>query len=328
MTTPTSEDLVDNAIAAAVRAIEAYNSPNTEYREAIFCILIVNAWELLLKAKILKDNSEKVESIYVQEGNGFKANRNGTPWTLDIFDALRRANPALNIKSNLGSLTDIRDASIHFVADPDIKYVLARLAIAGVVNFKTICSEWFGRSLDVYNFAVLPLSFDYDFRRLSPSGLSAMPDDKAKLIQNILENADSSNDDQYFFMCQVSTRLVSFRKASEEAELTVGITSDDSESTTLIVERKINLNRQYPHSWTEIRDKFKVENKGITSTVLSKIIKTYDLKNNPEYSQLNFRNLKQETEYAKTGIAPSNVSQIYNDEAIVFIRSKAGEFIN
>ena len=39
------------AIAATVGAIEIYNKPDFPYRSETFCILAINGWELLLKAK-------------------------------------------------------------------------------------------------------------------------------------------------------------------------------------------------------------------------------------------------------------------------------------
>lgn len=330
MSYPKSDDLVDAALAAAVTAIESYNSPNAEYREQTFSILIVNAWELLLKAKILKDNSEDIESVYVKderEKSGFKTNRNGTPWTLDIFDALRRTDTSVNVQSNLDSLTEIRDSSIHFLADPDIKYVLAILAIASVVNFKTICSEWFSRSLEAYNFAVLPLSFDYDFKQLQRADLSVMPEGKARLIQNIFDRMESGDDDQYFFMCEIGTRLVSIKKASGDVDITAGITGDASEGSSVIVRQKVNVNEQYPYTYTEIREMLKAEGKGVGAGILNEVIKRYDIKKNPKYSALNFRNLKHQKQFEKDGIVTSGTSQIYNAEGLAFIRSKASELI-
>src|SRR5208283_3351467 len=41
--------LVEKAIDAAISAIEVYNKPRFRYREETFAILMLNAWELLLK---------------------------------------------------------------------------------------------------------------------------------------------------------------------------------------------------------------------------------------------------------------------------------------
>jgi hypothetical protein len=57
--------LVEKATQAAVASIEVYNKPGFKYREETFAILMLNAWELLLKARILKENKNKLRSIEV-----------------------------------------------------------------------------------------------------------------------------------------------------------------------------------------------------------------------------------------------------------------------
>lgn len=64
-----SKELLDRAIAATVAAIEIYNKPNFLYREETFSILAVNGWELLIKAKWLKENNNKIRSLYKKESH-------------------------------------------------------------------------------------------------------------------------------------------------------------------------------------------------------------------------------------------------------------------
>ena len=60
----TYRSLLDKSIASMLSAIEIYNKPNFGYREETFAILSVNAWELLLKAYLLKINKYNMNSIY------------------------------------------------------------------------------------------------------------------------------------------------------------------------------------------------------------------------------------------------------------------------
>ena len=46
--------LCDNSRAAMLAAIEVYNKPQTTYREQVVTVLVVNAWELILKAALRK----------------------------------------------------------------------------------------------------------------------------------------------------------------------------------------------------------------------------------------------------------------------------------
>lgn len=46
--------LCDNSRAAMLAAIEVYNKHQTTYREQVVTVLVVNAWELILKAALPK----------------------------------------------------------------------------------------------------------------------------------------------------------------------------------------------------------------------------------------------------------------------------------
>jgi hypothetical protein len=60
-----SARLLQNAEAALISAIEIYNKPAFAYREETFAILALNAWELLLKAKLLEINSNKLRCLHI-----------------------------------------------------------------------------------------------------------------------------------------------------------------------------------------------------------------------------------------------------------------------
>ena len=99
-----SARLLENSIAAALSAIEIYNKPDFRYREQVFSILIINAWELLLKAKLVADSGEKLESIYVLKDGQPKLNRTGQPLTVEILGAVKKLNLDPAIVGNLGNL--------------------------------------------------------------------------------------------------------------------------------------------------------------------------------------------------------------------------------
>jgi hypothetical protein len=70
-----AKQLLDQASAAMLAGIEIYNKPRFIYRAQSFAILAMNAWELLLKAKWLTDNNNRVSSLYVRQGTGPKRKR-------------------------------------------------------------------------------------------------------------------------------------------------------------------------------------------------------------------------------------------------------------
>jgi hypothetical protein len=67
MRPPRHSFLVEKAIHAALAAIEIYNKPGFRYREESFAILMLNAWELLPKARIVKENNKNIKSIEIWE---------------------------------------------------------------------------------------------------------------------------------------------------------------------------------------------------------------------------------------------------------------------
>ena len=90
-----SNELLDKSIAAMISAIEIYNKPDFLYRGETFSILAINSWELLFKAKLLKDNHNKMRSLYVTEPirnkdgskskrRRIKLTRSGNPFTHSI----------------------------------------------------------------------------------------------------------------------------------------------------------------------------------------------------------------------------------------------------
>lgn len=82
------KELAAKSIAAAVSSIEIYNKPDFYYREETFAILLVNAWELLAKARILQKSGGKLRSIYVADARGqIKKGRAGNPITLELLSA-------------------------------------------------------------------------------------------------------------------------------------------------------------------------------------------------------------------------------------------------
>ena len=62
-----SRTVADKSLDAMLAAIEIYNKPNFSYREECFAILSINAWELLLKARLLQLSNNKMSSILLYQ---------------------------------------------------------------------------------------------------------------------------------------------------------------------------------------------------------------------------------------------------------------------
>lgn len=173
---PTYRALLDKSIDSMLSAIEIYNKPNFNYREETFAILAINAWELLLKAYILRVNKFHMKALYVlvpaknKDGSEHKTkrvpktNRCGNPMSISILDAIKRLDEKgllpKNLRSNLEALIELRDNSIHFAHINSISHQLQELGFACINNYITAIKNW-KIEIDVsqYNLYLMPLAY-------------------------------------------------------------------------------------------------------------------------------------------------------------------------
>ena len=69
-------NLVKNSIAAYFAAIEIHNKPNIAYRYETVTLLIMNAWELALKAYVKKYCKNR--SIFEEDGHTIRLDKDKT----------------------------------------------------------------------------------------------------------------------------------------------------------------------------------------------------------------------------------------------------------
>lgn len=133
--------LVDKSVEAYILALETINRLSIQYRIETFCYLICNAWELLLKAKIL-ENSRKTNSIYYETQRG-KLKR-----SLSLQDCLKRIMPNEKdpIRRNVELVKELRDEATHLVL-AKIPAEVTSLFQASVVNYHGRLTTWFDMSL-------------------------------------------------------------------------------------------------------------------------------------------------------------------------------------
>lgn len=172
-----SRILAEKSLDAMLAAIEVYNKPNFGYREETFAILAVNAWELLLKARILQLSKNRVASILVYERRMLadgsrsekryrKQNRSGNHLSISLFKAFDLLNneyaaavPAA-VRENLELLCEVRDNAIHLSnKGAGLCKVVRELGTACLRNYIAATREWFGTDISEENFLLMPIGF-------------------------------------------------------------------------------------------------------------------------------------------------------------------------
>ena len=192
------QSLLNKSIAAAISAIEIYNKPDFKYREETFSILMINAWELLLKAKILKDNKNSLKSIQVPEKTKNKQgellkrfypklNRAGNPMTIEIKGAIEKLKLPDRLKENLYLLIEIRDNAIHFLnKEPFFQKKILEIGTANLKSYLKVFNDWFDHDLSQYNFYLMPISFFHTFE-IESFSINKKPKQLQNLIIHILQ---------------------------------------------------------------------------------------------------------------------------------------------
>lgn len=115
--------LLKRSLDAFILSLEVYNRPSLGNRVEAFCILSVNAWELLLKAELIK--SSGMDAVFKKNGH-----------SICITDAInKRLQQNDPVKRNLDTLIELRDGAIHLLL-PELQPELSRLFQANVLNYQ------------------------------------------------------------------------------------------------------------------------------------------------------------------------------------------------
>ena len=276
--------LLDNSLAAALSAIEIYNKPDFKYRNEIFAILIINAWELLLKAKVLEDSNNDIEKLYIfnkKNGKPIK-NRTGYFKTKELLNLANELNIDQTIKENITKFIEIRDMAIHFYNDKEINYIIYAISTAALKNYQKLINDWFERSLLEYNFYILPVGFDYNFHTLSTLDLSNKSDVVAQLLKTISEvkeNVDESKG--FYFTCEIHTQIVSAKKFNFKQDAQVVVGSEKKEAK-VIFQKKILID-MYTKTYNQLFEGVKKILLKIKQPAFNRAIN--QIKGNEKYSE-------------------------------------------
>ena len=262
MRPPRWGQLVEKSEAALVAAIEAFNKPDTHYREETFALLCLNAWELLLKAKLVLEKNGDLRIIYVYEKRQtkkgpskklyLKRNRSGNPHTIDISRCANLLESQFSVsippavRANLDALTEVRDNAAHFVnTSPMLSRQVLELGTAALRNYVALLKRWFTRDLSNYNLFLMPLGF-----MASPS-IAVLPSESCeRKLAEYLKTAiaaDSSEPASDFHIA-VTVEL-SFVKAKGTG-IGVQITNDPNAPKIQIVDEDIH--QKYPWDYEEL----------------------------------------------------------------------------
>ena len=274
--------LLDKSIEAFIMGLEIYNKPTIKYRVEGFSFFIINAWELMLKATLLK----RGESIYFSD----KPDR-----TLSLDSVIRKIYTDKNtrIRLNLEKIIELRNISTHYITeDYEVKYV--PLFQACVLNYVNELQRFHNVDITKYiaqNF--LTISARYEPLSNEELRLKYSPEIAERLIKQSNEiDVLSAAYDSDKFSIQIRQNLYITKKKSE-ADFIVGIDSHSDTKVTMVKDIKDPSDTHkysYNNVITAVQEKLKKKNlkldykSGFNQYVLNLVIDFYDIKREPKYA--------------------------------------------
>ena len=129
-------NLIKNSISAYFGAVEIHNKPNISYRYETTTLLLMNAWELILKAYVKK--YVKKQSIYTKDGH--------------------------TMKQNLLCIENYRNNIVHYYNEQLEPYIFMLTAKAAL-NYVDFLKKYFSKDILAEDgLFILPLGFKLPFR--------------------------------------------------------------------------------------------------------------------------------------------------------------------
>ena len=153
-------NLIKNSIAAYFAAIEIHNKPNISYRYETVTLLVMNAWELALKAYIRKNIKHR--SIFENDEHTISLDKALSYVAEDINAKVPNGFEA--VKRNIEEIELYRNGITHFYCDELEPYIFMLVA-RSALNFVDFMKKYFAKDIMADDgLFIMPLGFKLPFR--------------------------------------------------------------------------------------------------------------------------------------------------------------------
>ncbi len=221
--------LIEKSKEAFMVAIELYNKPTIKYRVEGFSFFICNAWELLLKAKLIKDKGQ--DSIYYKDDKSR---------TISLSNCIEQVftNNKDPLRINLERIIDLRNISTHFVT-VEYEQIYVPLFQSCVINYTNKLLEFFDQDITdnvPTNFLTLsiklsPINAD-EIKARYPERIA----DKLLYAQkSVLDSTPVEGNNRYAVIIRHDLYIT---KKADLATASIAITKDASKAAFILKESK------------------------------------------------------------------------------------------
>lgn len=153
--------LLDSSQAALFAGIEIHNKPHIAFRYPTTTILIINAWELALKAYVYKYIGKK--QLYEKDGVHTKSFSKVLILTRDHINTVEKNKKFQAVYDNLDLLSDYRNSNVHFI-EGKLDPVVFMLISKAVLNYDVFVKKYFNKDVTKDdNLIILPVGMKLPF---------------------------------------------------------------------------------------------------------------------------------------------------------------------
>ena len=211
--------------AALLAAVEVFNKPSALYREQTFALLATNAWEILLKARLVEQANGKLRVIQRRDptGRGYvQLPETGEILTIGLREALGQVGLPAQVAANIRGLALVRNSAVHLgTLAPELGQRVLEFGTASVHNFLRLSTEWFGESVEI------PFLLPVGFLGRATIARGAYPKaqrDMLRALTSLCSETGIENDEGYSVVLNIEVQLN--RRLTGGGS--IGITSDHS----------------------------------------------------------------------------------------------------
>jgi len=271
--------LLHKSIEGMLLAIEIINKPSISYRLECFLFLLLNSWELLLKAKIIS-NTKTYNSIKDTDSENRTLTFEKAVW--EIFPSVK--NP---IQKNLLLIEDLRNEAMHLFISVVPPNALP-LFQASILNYENCIEEWFSRSLSEkipYGMMFLvseidPSQFTLNSpilkKHLSQETIDALSNWQEK-VKTALNELDDENIGKFAMPITINLSLVTNPKKADIIAEFDKLNDIKNGKTVIVAERRINELDYYTFGLRKMANKI-----GISAPKTTAYVRYLQLQNDPE----------------------------------------------
>lgn len=215
--------MLDKSSEAFMLSIEIYNKPSIRYRVEGFSFFICNAWELMLKAHIIKQYGE--DEIYYKDN---------PERTITLENCVKRVftNEHAPMRKNLMKIIELRNTSTHFIVE-EYEMVYIPLFQACVFNFTEKMMEFHGIDMTEiipHNFLTLSITMrglnDTEIRAKYPGQIAEkLVTINREINSEIIENSSgfAIRIDHYHYITKNKNEATELLAITKEADTDVRI---------------------------------------------------------------------------------------------------------